>query len=574
MVAFAPAALAHHPEISADQVCADGSVTIAYESVSWKTDGTSGSAHNDIRIEIQVNGSGPWIEVGSGSYNAGNSYRFSGSFDADAYAGDSIVVRARAVGPWTNGQGGGETRSTGAIEVDLVCTEDVTVTPSPQVCAVNQQGAPQGSVSFGIAPSSGAEVRVYTNSNFTGQVGGVLADGQVLALSPGTYYWQATATAGHTIDGASSGQFSIAPCSSSTVVVAGQCAVDAGGPPSGSVTVTIDPSSGATVVVSGPGGPYDFTGSGGTVDLAPGDYTWQATPGAGFTLDGATNGSFTVDPCEASVSVSGICLLDGDAGTGVIEVTITGSATVELFDGATLVDTLTSSGTVTVPEGRTYDWSAVAGAGFTLDGAASGSIDVEDCSRSLDIQVEGVCENDVPILRWTVTPIGFTATETTITWLDIDADDPLFSSVEPLSGEMVWPGAVVGGGKAIDWPGWVYVDKETKQPVALGTEGGTWMTGSDGYEATRPRTSIQFEVNPAAVVEVDYPGGEPTCAGPPDEVLDEEIDNDDDESAEVDDPQTLPFTGVDLEAMLAVAAVLVGSGWVLVRSARRLEGRD
>jgi hypothetical protein len=224
-----------------------------------------------------------------------------------------------------------------------------------------------------------------------------------------------------------------------------------------------------------------------------------------------------------------------------------------------------------VGEGKTYSWSATAGSGFDLVGAGSGQIDIEPCSHLLEIEVSGVCLNDVPYLTWTVTPIGFTATETTITWLDIDSSNALHSSVEDLSGTMVWPGAVVGSnGKAVDWPGWVFVDKVTKLPVPLGTDGGTWIRGADGFEDTRPETLIQFEVNPTAIVEVDYPGGEPTCAGPPDEVLDEEIENDSDS----DDPDVLPFTGVDVGSMLAVAAVLLGSGWVLVRSARRLEGRD
>ncbi len=741
MVAFAPVALAHHPEISANQVCADGAVKISYESISWKTDGTSGSAHDDIRIEVRVNNSGPWTQVANGAYNAGNNYRFSGTFDAAGYSGQSIVVRARANGAWTNGQGGGETRQTSPILVNLVCSQNVTVTPAPQACAVNQQGAPTGSVSFDINPASGATVRVYTNSNFTGQVGGVLGDDQVLSLAPGTYYWRATAASGYTMSGAASGQFTITPCTASvtvsagvcavngngapvapasvtinptsgatvvisgpggpynfsgtggnvnlgpgsyswtatptggfsmggsgsgqftidpcetsTIVVSGQCAVNANGAPLGSVTVTIDPASGATVVISGPGGPYNFSGTGGTVSLAPGTYSWTATPGKGFsisgpgsgqfeidpctsavtlspaacqvvggvpvgsvtvsidpssgatvivtgpggpfafsgsggsenltpgsytweataadgfTLTGATSGSFTIEPCAASVSVSGSCLLDGNAGSGLIEVTIGGSATVEIFDGTTLVDTLTTSGTITVAEGKTYTWAASAGSGFDLVGAASGEVDIEACSRLLDIEVSGVCLNDVPYLTWTVKPIGFTATETTITWLDIDSSNALHSSVEALSGTMVWPGAVVGSnGKAVDWPGWVFVDKATKQPVPLGTEGGTWVKGADGFENTRPETLIQFEVNPTATVEVDYPGGEPTCSGPPDEVLDEEIENDTDSN---DDPDVLPFTGVDAGSMLAVAAVLLGSGWVLVRSARRLEGRD
>ncbi len=646
MVVFAPAALAHHPEISAQEEC-DGALTIAYESVSWLTTGASGSAHNDIRIEVQVSGDDEWTQVGTGAYNAGNNYRFEGSFDASSYVGESIVVRARAVGSWTNGQGGGETRQTSVIVVDLVCTETVTVSASPQACALNQQGLPRGAVSFDINPASGASVQVYANSNFTGPVGGSLGDGVSLSLAPGTYYWRATTASGFEISGPGSGSFSIAPCSATVAVVSGQCAIGSVGGPLGSVTVTIGqilgatvqitgpggpynfsgtggtvqlapgsynwtatpgggfgligptsgqftvdpctssvsvsatscqvvegvalgsasvtitPESGATFVISGPGGPYAFSGNGGSVNLSPGEYTWEATAGSGFSLTGASSGSFTVDPCTASVAVGGMCQLDGDTGSGIIEVSITGSATVSIFDGATLVDTVTSSGTIVVDEGATYTWSATPGSGFAIEGESEGEVDIEPCTRSLQIVAEGECRNDVPYLTWTVTPINFSATETTITWLDIDPSNPLHSSVEPLSGEMIWPGAVVGGGKAIDWPGWLFVDEDTRLPVPLGTEGGTWVAGSDGFEATRPLTSIQFEVNPTEVVEVEYPGGEPTCAGPPDEVLAEEIDP--------DDPDTLPFTGFDSEVLLGASLLMLGAGITLTRLARTRE---
>jgi hypothetical protein len=355
-------------------------------------------------------------------------------------------------------------------------------------------------------------------------------------------------------------------------VVSGGCVINANGAPLGSVQVAIDPDSGATVVLTGPGGPYNFSGNGGSQELAPGDYTWVASPTSGFALTDDVSGGFTIDPCQVSVAVSGSCLLDGNLGSGLINVEISepGAMTVQVFDGTTLVDTLTSSGTVVVAEGKTYTWAATTTSGFVITGADEGTLEIEACSRLLEISVEGFCESDVPILRWSVTPINFVATETTISWLDIDSADPLHSSVQPLSGEMVWPGAVVGNGKAVDWPGWLFVDKTTKQPVPLGTDGGTWVSGADGYEDTRPTTIIQFEVNPTALVEVDYPGGEPTCAGPPDEVLDEEFENDDPDD-EVRGLEILPFTGIDTSTLFGASIVLLGSGWVLIRSARRRE---
>jgi hypothetical protein len=63
------------------------------------------------------------------------------------------------------------------------------------------------------------------------------------------------------------------------------------------VTVVIDPESGATVTITGPGGPYDFTGTGGSRDLAPGDYAWSATAADGYEVAGASSGEFTADDC-------------------------------------------------------------------------------------------------------------------------------------------------------------------------------------------------------------------------------------------------------------------------------------
>ena len=673
MVMFAPTALAHHPEISANQTCVDKQVRIAYESVSWKTDGTPGSGHSDIRIEVQRNGAGPWIEVASGAFNAGNNFRFSGTFDASSYWGDNLVVRARANGAWDNGVGGGETRATSQFLVTQDCfnpscpdqyleykvdpvsagqhgssftisniqdggsgptfdwsstkpvfrvivkggpganlydypggdtshsglhapqnpkngkwyglshitfcygepepePDPVAVTPTPQVCEAIQ-GAAQGAVLFNIDPAAGATVQVYSDAGHTNPIGGVLGDDQTLNLPPGTYYWLATATNGDfELTGDTSGQFTIDPCSSSVVVVGDDCAVNSNGAPLGGVTVTIDPTSGATVEITGPGGPYDFSGSGGSQELAPGTYDWTATAASGYALTGVTSGRFTIDPCEATVSVTGECHLDGNFGSGLLEVEIStpGAMTVEILDGGTVVGKLSSSGILTVAEGRTYSWTATAAIGYEIDGDDEGTVVIDACSLSLSISVAGVCENDVPILRWTVTPLNLSATETTITWLDIDPANPLRSSVQPLSGEMVWPGAVVGNGKAVDWPGWVYVDKVTKQPISLGTAGGTWLQGSDGYEDTRPTTMIRFDVNPTAVVEVDYPGGEPTCAGP-DEVLGEVIDNPVVVDDEVKAVEVLPFTGVDTELLLAASVVLLGSGLFMVRKARRWE---
>jgi hypothetical protein len=84
---------------------------------------------------------------------------------------------------------------------------------------------------------------------------------------------------------------------------------------------------------------------------------------------------------------------------------------------------------------------------------------------------------------------------------------------------MLWPGAVLDGGVVVDWPGWLFVDPDTLSEVPLGTEGGIWIPGDDGYLDLRPETSVEFSVNPSTVVVVDYPPGDPDCEGPPAEIL-------------------------------------------------------
>ena len=107
------------------------------------------------------------------------------------------------------------------------------------------------------------------------------------------------------------------------------------GSPTRPVTVGISPSGSATVTITGPGGPYVVTGTGSSLDLAPGDYSWTAVAEPGFALSGPTSGSFSVGTCPklpASVSVSvGACPRPGSP-TRPVGVTISpaGSVTVTI----------------------------------------------------------------------------------------------------------------------------------------------------------------------------------------------------------------------------------------------------
>ena len=89
------------------------------------------------------------------------------------------------------------------------------------------------------------------------------------------------------------------------------------------------------------------------------------------------------------VTVGGTCVVDGDAGSGLISVTVSVSngATVVLSDseGAT-VETFTSDGSVDVPEGEVYNWAATPNEGFEFPAGSetSGTVTIETCS-TLDV---------------------------------------------------------------------------------------------------------------------------------------------------------------------------------------------
>ncbi|GIG22679.1 hypothetical protein Cch01nite_34030 [Cellulomonas chitinilytica] len=157
-----------------------------------------------------------------------------------------------------------------------------------------------------------------------------------------------------------------------------------------------------------------------------------------------------------------------------------------------------------------------------------------------------VCDNDVPKLRYVAEAIGSPNTTVTITWLNPGGANVVQSGL-PLSGTVLWPGAVVGpDGKGADWPGWRQLAD------------GTWVQG-DEFDWVRPAVSVLFQVNPEATVSVAYPPSSPNCAtNPP--------------GAEVlaASNEVLSATGTDAAPLLigAVALVTVG-GLVLAFVARR-----
>jgi hypothetical protein len=439
MVVFAPAALAHHSYLNASSSCANGQINLHVEAFSWtNTTGDPGRYNSNIEIRLgsttgTLLGSGKFLPANSGQYVSADGYdaleevssfagtgaEFAINVNGNAYAGQTLTLYS---GPklttpdsdwWNSDDAGPEDWSSTTVTVVSGCSQGVSVSANPQVCALNQQGVPQGGVSFGINPVSGATVQVFSNSNFTGAIGGPLGNGVALSLSPGTYYWQATPGSGFTMNGASSGQFTIAPCGASVAVVSGACVVGPNGVPLGQAQVTINPTSGATVVLTGLGGPYNFSGSGGSQLLAPGVYNWQATPAPGFTLTGPGSGQITIDPCTASVSVSnGVCeVLGGPVGTVEVTIDPDDGATVTIYADAAMTDEVATfdddGGDVDLPPG-TYYWEASAEDGFELEGEVDGEFTIAPCEASTVVVSGGCALNDaglpVGLVEVTVDP--------------------------------------------------------------------------------------------------------------------------------------------------------------------------
>jgi hypothetical protein len=170
----------------------------------------------------------------------------------------------------------------------------------------------------------------------------------------------------------------------------------------------------------------------------------------------------------------------------------------------------------------------------------------------------GVCVSDTPMLDYAVTPEGTPNQTVTITWVNPDGADVVQSGL-PLTGQVLWPGAVVENGVAVGWPGRVQAAD------------GSWAEGGP-YLWARSRVQVLFEVNPSATTTVSYPAATAACAGP---VMSQVL--------AVDDPAeptsavlgagftsaVLAATGLQAGQALAIGGLLLVAGVLLVVLAAR-----
>ena len=116
----------------------------------------------------------------------------------------------------------------------------------------------------------------------------------------------------------------------------------------------------------------------------------------------------------------------------------------------------------------------------------------------LVIEVDVLCENDVPMIAYRATG-ATSATGTSITWVNPGGADVVHTGL-PMEGVVRWPGATVDAdGNPTDWPGWTRL------------ESGEWVEG-DEFDWARSPVEVLVTVNPTASVTVTYPPASAGCA--------------------------------------------------------------
>ncbi|SHF99223.1 HYR domain-containing protein [Flavobacterium johnsoniae] len=169
--------------------------------------------------------------------------------------------------------------------------------------------------------------------------------------------------------------------------------------------------------------------------------------------------------------------------------------------------TLNPDGTVTLganaPRG-TYELTYKICEVLNETNCSSGKVEVTVEEPTITVTAESFCSNNVPYVTYKVVADNFTPTNlVTIKWID-SANNVVATQIEqPLSGTILWPGAVIdGNGNGVDWPGWLLAN-------------GQWTEGADGFENTRTGVTMQFSLNPTAAIPVSYPAATPQCNARP-----------------------------------------------------------
>lgn len=174
------------------------------------------------------------------------------------------------------------------------------------------------------------------------------------------------------------------------------------------------------------------------------------------------------------------------------------------------------------------------------------------------------CEDEVPSLGYRVRFGAGLGDTVDITFMDPDGADVRFDG-QPLTGELLWPGASENGDGEIRWPGWSFTDAG-------------WVL-QDLEDLTFPVSGVDvlFEVASGASVVTEGLDLTAEPCGEGSEVLDVELarDGQDGASPSGEGVQVLgvqlALTGGSVAVLAGLAGLLGGLGFVLVRFRRSTE---
>ena len=129
LLAFAPGASAHHPEISAQISCGEtGTVVVSFVATSWTTPEADRRVNSSVAVDIVV--AGVTTRITTGAFTVGDGYRFGGTATlARPTAG--VVVRATALaafGPHGEYGSQGASRETTVLALPMCPPDRATTT--------------------------------------------------------------------------------------------------------------------------------------------------------------------------------------------------------------------------------------------------------------------------------------------------------------------------------------------------------------------------------------------------------------------------------------------------------------
>lgn len=384
LFSFAPAAMAHHSEITASTDC---SASVTWTATSWTT-GERG-VNNSVRVWYTVdNGpaAGATATVGTGAFSAANGYQFSGQFPWPSAGASSITVSVQEQVGWGPNQNLAGVSSPRTARVTLPTNCPSTPTVSASVACADGDGV--ATVTLAAAGGTQPITFVVTNPVTQQVTQKVVSPGQSTTVTvSGLPDGQVTILV--TADGASFDQTLTVSCDRPGVPDVSSKVVCADG--DGTVVVTLANTSGdlpVTFTVTDP-----RTSASSQVTVAPGQTQTVSLTGVAdgpitvpVTAGGASFDQTLTVACDrpgVPAASSKVECADGD-GTVVVTLANTGGDLPVTFTVTNPLDATTATETVSPGQSTTVSFTGFDDGSYTIP--------VRSGSTNLDQQVIVTCD--------------------------------------------------------------------------------------------------------------------------------------------------------------------------------------